>query len=540
MQLHDFDRISQDTASRQFTTRISAVIAAATSTLFCLVLLLLMLGPAGAAEEDVELKFRTWTDSTGTHETEAALLRYKAGSVHLQKRDGKPLTVAMDRLSRSDQSYVKQELTRRALRRRKQRDKGKPEPETKPEEPSPSKPDEPVITQASRPIVTLGDWPGWRGPLRDGKSSDTGLLKEWPEGGPKLLWTASGIGSGYSTVAVHNGIVYATGDLGGQLMVFALDRQGKIAWRNPCGRAWTGPSPGSRSTPTLDSGRLYLVTGDGTVGCLDARSGRPVWNRQMTDMGGGVPQWGYSESVLIVGKMAIVTPGGTNCIVALDKSNGEPIWTSRGFRAGAQYSSNYAFFHDGVPMIANGTSEGIVCVAPEDGRTLWANPFSAKNTANCPTPAFADGYVFWANGYNKGGICLKLTVEGKNVSAEEAWTTKDMVCQHGGYIIHEGHIYGNHAGGWACLDLKTGQQKWSEQGVGKGSLCFADGMLYLFSEREGLAGLATCSPDAMEMKGTFNVQGQGTSWAYPVVIGGRLYLRYDQNLYCFDVKASEE
>ncbi|MHC4496534.1 MAG: hypothetical protein ACYSYM_12015, partial [Planctomycetota bacterium] len=165
------------------------------------------------------------------------------------------------------------------------------------------------------------------------------------------------------------------------------------------------------------------------------------------------------------------------------------------------------------------------------------NDWSAKNVANCPDPVYSDGHVFWANGYGKGGICLKLSSAGSKVSAEEAWTTKDMVCHHGGYIVHEGHIYGNHSGGWSCLNLKTGEVKWTEKAVGKGSLCFADGMLYLFGERGGKAALATCSPEGLVVKGNVTVEGSGPSWAHPVVIGGRLYLRYADNLYCFDVKA---
>jgi outer membrane protein assembly factor BamB len=258
----------------------------------------------------------------------------------------------------------------------------------------------------------------------------------------------------------------------------------------------------------------------------------------MGEFGGQPPNWGYSESVLIHENLAIVTPGGNNCIVALDKSNGRPAWTSQGVRAAAQYSSCYACTHDGVPMIINGTAEGIVSVDPRSGRMLWSNPFSARNTANCPTPVYADGYVFWANGYGKGGICLKLTASGGRIAAQQAWTTRDMVCHHGGYVIHDGHIYGNNGSGWACLELQTGQQRWHERGVGKGSLCYADGMLYLFGESRGQVGLATCSPDGFEMRGSFSVEGEGPSWAHPVVIGGRLYIRYDTNLYCYHVEAT--
>ena len=400
-----------------------------------------------------------------------------------------------------------------------------------------------------------GEWPHWRGASRDGKSPDTGLLKQWPEGGPKKLWQVDIIGKGFSTVAVANNTVYVTGDVGGKtgssgggrrrrpsvsggnLTLFAFDMNGKLRWKQTIDAAWTRSHPGSRSTPTIDGDRLYLLSGNGVIACRDAKTGAEKWTRKTRDFGGRSGGWGYAESVLILGKLAIVKPGGSKCIVALDKMTGKTVWTSSGFTAGPEYSSCLPFTYNNTLCLTTGTRSGIVCVDAKDGALLWSNSWSANNTANCPDPAYADGHVFWANGYGKGGICMKLKVDGGKVAAEKAWTTKDMVCHHGGYIIHKGYIYGNHSGGWACLNLKTGEKKWSERGVGKGSLCWADGMLFLFGESGGKAGLATCSPDGMEMKGTFSVEGSGPSWAHPVVIGGRLYLRFDKNLYCFDVKA---
>jgi len=381
------------------------------------------------------------------------------------------------------------------------------------------------------------EWPGWRGPNRDGKSPDKGLLKEWPSDGPRLLWKVDNIGKGFSSVAVAGGLVYITGDTDGKLVLFAFDLDGKPKWRVPIDESWTANHPGARSTPMIDSGRLYLVSGHGLVACLNAGNGTGIWARKMSEFGGRVPGWGYAESVLILGNLAVVTPGGKNCLVALDKAYGRPAWSSTGFTAGAQYGSCLAFTHQNVPMITVGTQGGLVCVSAVNGALLWSNDFSANNTANCPTPAYADGYVFWANGYGKGGLCMQVAVTGGRVAAQPAWTTQDMVCHHGGYIIHEGHIYGNHSGGYACLELKTGRVLWNESAVGKGSLCWADDMLYLFGESGGRAALATCSPQGLQVKGQVTVQGSGPSWAHPVVIGGRLYLRYDANLYCFDVKA---
>jgi len=382
-------------------------------------------------------------------------------------------------------------------------------------------------------LAAEAEWPGWRGAHRDGKSPDIGLLKEWPPEGPQLLWKVDGLGSGFSSATVSNGMIYLTGDVNGELLLFAFDRDGKPKWKTRHDVAWTTNHPGSRSTPVVDGNRLYIISGDGLVGCYDAQTGGQKWTRQMRDWGGSVPKWGYAESVLIDENLAIVTPGGDHCIVALDKVTGQTMWTSSGFQAQAHYSSGIAFTHADTAMIVVGTGDGIRCVDASDGRLLWSNPWCAGNTANCPTPAVADGYVFWANGYGKGGICMQLTPG--SASAREAWTTTEMNCHHGGYIIHQGYIYGNHGSGWACLDLTTGDKKWQDKAIGKGSISFADGMLYLFSESNGAIALASCSPDGLEIRGQFSVPGNGPSWAHPVIIGGRMYLRYDENLYCYSV-----
>ncbi|MHB1037498.1 MAG: outer membrane protein assembly factor BamB family protein [Pirellulales bacterium] len=379
------------------------------------------------------------------------------------------------------------------------------------------------------------EWPAWRGPNGDGKSPDTDLLKQWPDDGPKLLWKVDDIGVGFSSVAVAGGKVFITGDKDGKLKIFARDLDGKPLWEKDHEKGRGGPD-GSRASAVIDNGNLYLLGGNGFVGCYDVKDGQKKWSREAKEFGGEPGGWGYAESVLIYKNMAIFKPGGKSCIVALDKTNGEVLWKSSGFDAGPEYGSCIAVTFQGQPMIVTGTNQGIVAVDAANGKLLWSNKWSAGNTANCPTPAYADGHVFWANGYGSGGICLKLKkVDGK-VTADEAWTTKEMDCHHGGYVIHKGYIYGNHGGGWTCLDLKTGKKQWSENAVGKGSLCFADGMLYLFSENGGQAGLATCSPKGLQLKGKVKVKGKGPSWAHPVVVGGRLYLRYDTNLYCFDVK----
>ena len=392
-----------------------------------------------------------------------------------------------------------------------------------------------LMVMASMAMAADSEWPNWLGPNHDGKSLDTGLLKKWPAAGPEMLWKVDDIGAGFSSVAVAGGKVYISGDRDGKLMIFAFDLDGKPLWKAEHGQGRGGPE-GSRASPVIDNGNLYLLNGNGLIGCFDAASGEKKWSHEAKEFGGSPGGWGYAESVLIYKNLAIFKPGGKNCIVALDKTSGETVWKSSGFDAGPEYGSSIAVRFQGQPMIISGSNRGIFAVDADNGKLLWSNDWSAHNTANCPTPAYSNGYVFWSNGYGRGGICLKLKKDGDEVTADVAWTTKDIVCHHGGYVIHKGCIYGNHEGGWTCLDLKTGKKQWNERAVGKGSLCFADGMLYLFSESAGQAALATCSPEGLQLKGKVKVEGSGPSWAHPVVVGGRLYLRYDKNLYCFDVK----
>lgn len=438
--------------------------------------------------------YRTWTSRKGTHMT-AKLVRQTGTQVVLRNETGEEFGVSRSALSGEDVAYLKSLGT----------------------EPG-------------------GDWPAWRGLNRDGKSTDTGLLKSWPEGGPRLLWKHDDIGEGYSGVAVAAGSVYITGAVKEQLRIFCYDLEGSPRWTITHGPSWTRSYPGSRATPTLDDGRLYLLDGNGKIGCYQARDGREVWTRDMSDFGGKPGGWGYAESLLVDGNNVYASPGGRKSMVALDKKTGRTVWESEGNHGSAHYCSPILIRHASSAMVVNGNGGGLFAVNAKDGKLLWSNDFSANNTANVPTPAFADDHVFWSNGYGKGGICMKLTWSGSRVSAEEAWRTRDLESHHGGYVIHEGHIYGNHNGGWACIELKTGQKKWYDKGVGKGSLCYADGMLYTFSENGGKVGLVSCRPDRFEQHGEFKVAGRGTSWAHPVVTGGRLYLRYAENLYCCDIR----
>jgi outer membrane protein assembly factor BamB len=263
-----------------------------------------------------------------------------------------------------------------------------------------------------------------------------------------------------------------------------------------------------------------------------------AWEKNLkSDFNGKSSEWGYSESPLVMGEKLIVTPGGGSCLVALNKKTGEKIWASSGLNDQADHASGIAVEVEKRPVIIQSLAGGMVGIDAADGKFLWRCK-RAVGGAACATPVHADGFAFAATGYNNGGACVKLAVEDGKVTAKQLWDTKEMVCHHGGYVIHEGHIYGNHNNGWSCLDLKTGEKKWFEKGVGKGSICYADGMLYTLGEN-GRMGLVEATPTGFVSKGEFKLRPKNHAWANPVVSGGRLYLRLDATLYCYDVRAEK-
>ena len=230
------------------------------------------------------------------------------------------------------------------------------------------------------------DWPCWRGPNRDGRSPDTGLVKQWPEDGPPLVWNAAGIGHGFATVSIGWGTIYTTGDVDGKLRIFALGLDGKPKWQVDHDDAWATPTPGSRATPTLHAGRLYLLSAHGLLGCRSATDGRLLWSRRMSEFGGKTPQWGYTESVLIHDGKAIVTPGGKQCIVALDPDTGETVWTSRGLDVPAEYGSCIAIERKPFTLLAGVTSGGLVAVRADNGQSLWPSNITGGGSQDTSIP----------------------------------------------------------------------------------------------------------------------------------------------------------
>jgi outer membrane protein assembly factor BamB len=402
----------------------------------------------------------------------------------------------------------------------------------------------PLLAQTKRsasPVAPQVDWPQWHGPDRTNVSPETGLLKQWPSGGPKLLWSVRGLGSGYGSLAIRGDRIYVQGATGGQSVVFALDRaDGRQIWNAPIGRALDQDRGGGpRGTPTLDGDVLYVLTENGDLACVRDKDAFVLWRRNiLRDFGGRNPYWLISESPLLDGQKLIVTPGGSGAgIVALDKSSGKEAWRCSGLSDSAGYASCIVADIQGVRTIMNLTSEAGVGVRANDGHLMWRYEKAANGTANCTTPLYADNKVFYTSGYGTGCGLLRLSNQGGTLKAEEAYFSRDMQNHHGGVLMVNGHVYGFSNAILTCMDFAAGTTRWRDRSVGKGSLTYADGMLYLLGEGNTV-GLAEATPDGYREKGRFSIEDQGRpSWAHPVVCGGKLYIRNQGTLSCYDIRA---
>lgn len=397
--------------------------------------------------------------------------------------------------------------------------------------------------------VQADDWPQWRGPNRDGISNEKGLLDAWTDKGPPLAWQSGGLGKGYSSVAISGGRIFTLGQRKGATELIALDlKDGKELWAAKVG----GGSP--NCTPTVDGDLVFALGQNGDLICAETATGKVLWQKSFPkDFGGKMMSgWGYSESPLVDGDRLIVTPGSTKAIIAaLKKRTGETIWTSslpagvgnRG-KDGAAYSSIVISHACGVKQYVQLTGRGVVSVAAEDGTPLWSYNKVANGTANIPTPILQGDYVFCSSGYGTGAALLQVMKEGGGLVAKEIYflSAKSMQNHHGGMILVGDHVYcghGHNQGFPLCIDLKTGKEAWGpERGPGAGSaaILYADDHLY-FRYENGVMALIEATPKAYKLKGSFKLASvKGKSWPHPVISGGKLYLRDQDTLMCYDLK----
>ncbi len=394
-----------------------------------------------------------------------------------------------------------------------------------------------VIALFSCPL-NAGDWTQFRGPTRDGISSETGLLKQWPAEGPKMLWSFGGLGKGYASLCVVGNTLYTTGCEGKTGFLYAFNTGGKLLWKVPYGPEWTGSNPGTRTTPTFDAGKLYLMSGHGLVTCRNAADGKEVWAVDtFKQFGGRNISWGISESVLVDGDKVICTPGGPDAsIVALNKTTGKTIWTTKGISDKSAYCCPRIIQHNGKRILLTMLEKTVVGIHPESGQILWKYPHKVSYDINAVAPAYANGMIYLTNGYNHGGMMLQLSPDGSSVTRK--WTEKELDVHHGGVILLGKDIHGAATNGeWICLDLVSGKIKYKDGLVGKGSVVFADGLIYGYGEN-GTVGLIRPSSAGYKLISSFDISlGNEEHWAHPAISNGILYIRHGKALMAFDIKA---
>lgn len=388
---------------------------------------------------------------------------------------------------------------------------------------------------ATQPALQTSDWFQWRGPNRDGKAAETGLLKSWPAQGPPLAWRSTGAGIGYSSFAASGGRIHTLGGRGNREYVLAFDAAtGKRVWETPLGPLfYNDRGDGPRGTPTIDGDRLYALGGSGDLACLDLKTGKPIWSKNLIrDFGGRNISWGLSESPLVLSDRVLVQAGGRNAaIVALNKADGSALWRRHSDEAG--YSSAVLAQVGGAQQAVFFTAERAIGVSVRDGRELWSYDRVANRTANIATPVVAGRHVFLSSDYGTGAALLELSPSG----AREVYFTREMRNHHSSSVVVDDVLYGFSGSILTAMRLMDGTVAWRDRSVGKGSLIYADERLYLYSEN-GVVGLAAATPEHYREHGRFRIQpGSLPTWTHPIISGGTLVLRDQDNIYAYNVRS---
>ena len=400
-----------------------------------------------------------------------------------------------------------------------------------------------------------GDWPGWRGPARDALSTESGLLQEWPAAGPPLAWKATGMGMGFSSLAVVGDRLYTIGDRDGAQQVLALDRAfGKVVWSAKIGDPWADEYGGGRATPTVDGELLYAIGTGGNLVCLETATGKERWRKSLPKdyRGSMMSSWKWSESPLVDGNLLVFTPGARDAaLVAVDKKTGETAWKTAipdlGPKGtdGAGYSSIVVSNAVGVKQYVQLLGRGLVGVRASDGKFLWGYNKVANEVANISTPVVRANFVFASTGYGTGSALVELSKQGDALQAKELYVLPAGTFQnhHGGFVLVGNYLYAGHGqskGFPICLDLVTGKVAWGgdirNAGTGSAAVLYADGRLY-YRYQNGVVLLIEATPQGYHEKGSFTIPDvKKPSWSHLVVADGKLYVREQDTLYCYDVR----
>jgi outer membrane protein assembly factor BamB len=397
--------------------------------------------------------------------------------------------------------------------------------------------------------VLGGDWPQWRGPNRDGISEEKGLLREWPKEGPKPIWQIKSLGAGFSTPSIVGDRIILLGNEGmeNEFVQALSTKDGKELWNTRIGKVGLPnqqPSyPATRSTPTVDGDLLYAFSSDGDLACLETASGKIRWQKNVrSDFGGKPGKWAYAESPLVDGDVLICSPGGSDAtILAVNKQSGDVIWKSA--IPGAEesgYASAGSMVVEGKKQYVQFLGKGLVGVDAKSGKFLWRYDRTAQGSpANIPSPIIYGDYVYSASGRTGGGL-VKVKASDNGTEAEQIYFEPKLPTSIGGAVRIGNNLYGTTGQALICADFKTGAVKWQDRSVGPGSLCYADGLLYIHGENGEIA-LVEATPEGYREKGRFTPSAQPDraktkAWAYPVIANGRLYIRDLQSLWAYDIK----
>lgn len=386
---------------------------------------------------------------------------------------------------------------------------------------------------------------------RTGVVNETGLLKSWSAEGPNLIWTNLELPKGYSSVSFGNNKIYTTGLIDNNDVLFALDMNGKILWQTVIGRAWTQSNPESRSTPTIEGTKVYCSSGSGDLACIDGITGKLIWAYKASEIHKGTfGMWGIAESLIVDGNKIYFSPGGPETTtISLDKNSGALIWKSASLNDKTGYVSPILVNYAGKKMLINASLGHVFAVDVSNGQILWSVAHGQSSDPNmgrfdlikCTTPLYKDGMVYVTGGYDTGGMMIKMAPDGK--SATVAWTDAVLDNHHGGVVLVNGYIYGsnwinNNTGNWCCIDWNTGKKMWEQPWNCKGSIISADGMLYIYDEKQGNVGLLKVNPEKFDLVSSFKIsQGNaGPFWAHPVIHNGILYIRHTNALMAYNIK----
>ena len=388
------------------------------------------------------------------------------------------------------------------------------------------------------------DWPSWRGENRTAISTESGLLQNWPIGGPKKIWTTDGAGLGYSGFTISKGVLYTMGAFDKNEMLLAFNaNSGEKIWSIRVGELLTnGWGDGPRMSPSISAGKIYALGARGNLVCVEAKDGSLIWKKSLVqDLGGKIPGWGYTESVLVDNGKVICTPGGKDgSLAALDANSGKTLWRTKGFTDSAQYSSPISVSHQGEQQIIQLVMKNLVGINAKNGSVLWKSSWPGK-VAVIPTPIYSDGHVYITSGY---GVGCKLVKIGKNYPIN-IYENKVMKNHHGGVIKLGDYLYGySDSVGWACQNFKTGELIWNEKKAHvKGSIAYADNRFYCQGESDGKVMLVEASPKGLKKHGEFIISPQtqkrnpkGRIWTHPVICNGKLYLRDQEYISCYNLK----